>query len=779
MIQVAKKAFKDSSLRRIERPRPGWPTPMTCPHLVCIVLAPEPPAVPWGPASVPMLPQPPPLAAAARTPGRAELPADAAGDPAVGVGSRVPDASLPQDAPARARITALRAPPLAPLLPGRERASSPSQAQAAAEQSSKRQRTMEPGAGGGEGGLPQAPLADVQPGHLAGALPQGPAAANSSGAVAQDAQMPIAAPEDLSAGAGQRALRAPAAEEAQPRSTAAAVRLPAAETHLAQAAKGRKRVRFAEPEPGSPLQALLAEAVPGLPPHEPVATPSSQATAQLPMEAQEGPMVGASPRTLRAPAAVDAQPRSTAAAVRLPAAETDLAQAAKGRKRVRFAEPEPGGLLQAPLAEAEAGRPAGCPLPGPEAGQPSLPAAHVPQPPGGPRMRRPSRWEPLVQPAQAPAVPLVDSRLLTWEGAVEAWDDVLAERAGAAADAGPRSAGAGPAAPQRQAPGGAQHHVPAPPMGMCLLPLQAAEAQQRQAGCEPGLPPRAAGGSSTGVQRLSPLVLGMQAYAPTMPDVLFDVPAPAAPSPPTDLRLPPLQAAGLLQQPGLPVHSMGGASASAQAWSPLPPGVPAPAGYVSPQEPQLQPAHAAGALHRQAGHGPEAQMTSAQQHAAAARSLVMSSPPLLQPLPPGNVSVSPAQSSSQRRRSMRYRMDGPIHEERDDEIHGAHRDKHHLYRTREQGPADSMARGAATRGPLASPGPGTLSLVDLPDISMRVAAAAAADTARPTAGRGFNLAAGCAALRSQAAARGHPSNIGSPAEHAHGPEAGGGARPSG
>ena len=86
-----------------------------------------------------------------------------------------------------------------------------------------------------------------------------------------------------------------------------------------------------------------------------------------------------------------------------------------------------------------------------------------------------------------------------------------------------------------------------------------------------------------------------------------------------------------------------------------------------------------------------------------------------------------------------------------------------------------MACGAAAAGPLASPGPGTLPLADLPNVSMRVAVAAAAGTARPAAGRGFSLAAGCAALRSQAAARGRPSHIEGPAEHAHGPEAGGGA----
>ena len=642
---------------------------MTCPHLVGIVLAPEPPAVPRAPASVPRLPPPPPLAAAARAPARAEPPADAAGDQAVGAGSRAPGAALARDAPARARTTALRAPPLAPLMPGRERAAGPGQAQAAAERSSKRQRIQEREAGsGGEGGLPQAPLAAAQPGRP----PHGPVATAPSLAVAQ---LPTDALGEPALGAGPRALRAPAAEGAQPRSAAAAVRLPAAETDRAQAAKGRKRVRFAEDEPGGPLQAPLAEAVPGRTPHSPVATPSSRAMAQLPMQALEDPALGAGPRALRAPAAEEAQPRSAAAAVRLPAAETDLAQAAKGRKRVRFAEDEPGGPLQAPLAEAEAGRPAGRPPPGPEARQPNQAAAHGPQATGAARAQRPSRWEPLVQLAQAPAVPLVDPRLLTWKGAVEAWDDVLAERAGAAADVGPRSAGAGPAAPRRQAPGGAQHHVPAPPMGTRLSPLQASGSPQQAAMREPGPLPRGAGGSSADAQRLPPFVLGMQSYSPTVPIELPDVPAPPAPSPP---RVPRLQAAQSLQQPGLPVHSAGGAAAGAQAWSPLPPGVPAPAGYSSPRVPRLDPAQAAGVEQRQAGQGPEEQQNSAQHHAAAARSIPMSPPPLLQPLPTGDVGMLPAQSSSQRRRRIRHGMHG-LHGEQHDPLEGAQRDKQDLW----------------------------------------------------------------------------------------------------
>lgn len=89
-----------------------------------------------------------------------------------------------------------------------------------------------------------------------------------------------------------------------------------------------------------------------------------------------------------------------------------------------------------------------------------------------------------------------------------------------------------------------------------------------------------------------------------------------------------------------------------------------------------------------------------------------------------------------------------------------------------------MARGAATAGLLASPGPGFLSLADLADGRARVAAAASADIAMPSAGRGFNLAAGCAALRSQAASQGRPRDTGSPAGRAHGAEARGGARPS-
>ena len=107
--------------------------------------------------------------------------------------------------------------------------------------------------------------------------------------------MPMGASGNPALGADPRALCAPAAEEAEPRSAAAAVRLPAAETDPAQAAMGRpsKRARVPAAEAGGLLQAPLAKAQPERPPHGPVATPSSRAMAQLPMEAQEDPAVGA------------------------------------------------------------------------------------------------------------------------------------------------------------------------------------------------------------------------------------------------------------------------------------------------------------------------------------------------------------------------------------------------------------------------------------------------------------------------------------------------------
>ena len=318
--QVAKKAFKQASMRRIARPRPEWPAPLICTHLVGIVLAPEPTAVPSALASVPRLPRPVALSAAARMRGRAEPPADAPGDQAVGIGSRAPSAALAQVARARATATALREPLLEPLQPGRERAVEPSQAQAAAERANKRQRTEKPEALGGVGGL-QAPRAEAQPGRP----PHGHVATPTSRATAHDAQLPTDAPPDTAGGGDLRPARAAPAQQTEARSTAAAARTPpcsqpAVETDPPQAAMGRpsKRARITADQAGGLLQAPLAEAQPERPPHEPVATPSSRATTQPPMDAQEDSAPSAGPRAPRAQPAQQTEARSKAAAARPP-----------------------------------------------------------------------------------------------------------------------------------------------------------------------------------------------------------------------------------------------------------------------------------------------------------------------------------------------------------------------------------------------------------------------------------------------------------------------------
>ena len=458
-------------MRRTARQRPEWPAPIIRPRLpalVGMVLAPEARVVPRGPPSMPRLPQPSSLTSAARAPGRAEPTADAPEHWAEGAGARAPGAALAQEAAARATATALHEPLLEPLQPGREPAVEPSQAQAAAERINKRQRTQEPGAGGGEGGQPQAPLAEAQP---------------------------------------ERPL------------------------------------------------------------HEPVETPSSRATAQLPMEAQADPVLGAAPRAPRVPAAVE--PRSTAAAVRLPAADTEPAPAALGRpsKQTRVSEAEAGGLLQAPLAEAEeAGHPVGRALHGPGDQAPGQAAPHSPQPAGAAR-------------AQAPAAARPKPRR-QWP----AWAAGLRVRqAGAAPDAGPRGAGAAPAHVQRQALGGAQQHVPPPPMGPRMSPLRAAGSPQQQAG-----------GASAGAQPMSPLLPGMPAPAgrasPGDPCVS-----------PGDPRLQPAQAAGVPQQQqghGPEAQLDPGASPALSTRQTR---------RTRSRDPALQPAQAAGVPQQQVGPGPEAQ----------------------------------------------------------------------------------------------------------------------------------------------------------------------------
>lgn len=84
LLQDAGCAFEDASLRRIGAPRHPWPEPMTCPHLLGIVLAPEAPAPRGAPAAPAWCPQPAPASAAAHTPGRAGPARDAPGDPALG-----------------------------------------------------------------------------------------------------------------------------------------------------------------------------------------------------------------------------------------------------------------------------------------------------------------------------------------------------------------------------------------------------------------------------------------------------------------------------------------------------------------------------------------------------------------------------------------------------------------------------------------------------------------------------------------------------------------------
>ena len=303
-------------MRRIARPRPEWPAPLICPHLVGIVLAPEPTAVPSALASVPR-PRPVALSAAARMRGRAEPPADAPEHLAQGAGARAPGVALAQEAAAHATATALRAPSPEPLQPGRERAAEPSQAQASAERANKRQRTEEPEAGGGVGGL-QAPRAEAQPGRP----PHGPVATPTSRATAHDAQLPPDAPPGAARGGGLRPTRAAPAQQTEARSAAAAARTPpcsqpAPETDPPQAAMGRpsKRARITPDQAGGLLQAPLAEAQPEPPPHGPMAMHSSRATTQPPMDAQGNPALGAGLRAPMGPrlsplqAAGESQPR--------------------------------------------------------------------------------------------------------------------------------------------------------------------------------------------------------------------------------------------------------------------------------------------------------------------------------------------------------------------------------------------------------------------------------------------------------------------------------------
>ena len=72
LLQDAACAFEDASLRRIGALRHPWPEPMTCPHLLGIILAPEAPAPLGGPVAPVWCPRPAPASAAAHAPRPAE-----------------------------------------------------------------------------------------------------------------------------------------------------------------------------------------------------------------------------------------------------------------------------------------------------------------------------------------------------------------------------------------------------------------------------------------------------------------------------------------------------------------------------------------------------------------------------------------------------------------------------------------------------------------------------------------------------------------------------------
>ena len=262
LLQDAGCAFEDASLRRIGALRHPWPEPMTCPHLLGIVLAPEALALPGGPAAPAWCPQPAPASAAAQTPGRAE-PArdDAPGDPALGAFAqrfaanvtRTPGAPLaPAEAEAWARrvVAAMRT---ELLRPGGHTAAESGQTPAgcaAAGRSSVRQHASGPEASGAGGELLQAPVADLESGHReslsvplepggqtaaqAGQTPTGCAAAGRS-------SEPQHASEPEASGAGGDLLQVPMADLESGRAVGGPPHEPASLSH-APAARRSARI---------------------------------------------------------------------------------------------------------------------------------------------------------------------------------------------------------------------------------------------------------------------------------------------------------------------------------------------------------------------------------------------------------------------------------------------------------------------------------------------------------------------------------------------------------
>lgn len=234
LLQDAGCAFEDASLRRIGALQHSWPELMTCPHLLGIVLAPEAPAPPGGPAAPVWCPQDAPASAAAHTPGRAELepvrdnaPEDFEGALAQRIAAnvtRTPSALLaPAEAEAWARrvVAAMRSVLLEPGGQAAAEAGQTHAGMAAAGRSSKRQRASEPEASGAGAELLQAPVADMgseTPASPSVLLRPGGQTADEAGqtpagwATTGPLSKPQRASEPAARGAGGELLQAPVAD---------------------------------------------------------------------------------------------------------------------------------------------------------------------------------------------------------------------------------------------------------------------------------------------------------------------------------------------------------------------------------------------------------------------------------------------------------------------------------------------------------------------------------------------------------------------------------------
>ena len=681
--QDAFRAFKDARTRRMQAPRPYWPEPLTCPHLLGVVLAPKSPAHSAPPGEDPGLA---PAPAAAHT---AKLPKDVPGASVPGAPAHTPGALLVQEG----------VPPPAPG--GQPRNDAPRAPARGACALAPRALLAR------EGVPPLAPCG--QPRKDTTRAPAQSAPTHTPGALlAQEAVPPLApggqppkdAPRAPAPGAPARMPGALLAQEARP--------------PLAPCVQPPKGAPGA-PAPGAPaltLDALLEQE--GVPPRAPGAQLAAGTMGSRFFEAQ--------------------------------------AAAKRPSKRPRVDQPEAGGadgrLLQAPLAGLESGRPAaGLELGRPAVGGPSPEPGDARSTHAAPRGPRPDDAARMRAPA-----PLPDSQHAQPAHAATG----LVRTAGLARDAQTRSAGTAslslegitpklPGVPQPAA-----RAVSAPPevAPLRLPPAQALSELQQQAGqTAPEALLRSAGSAPARAQGFT------FGFAPA----LRLVPEPAAPAPPGDPRMAPVQ------QP----H-------------------PALAEQAAPRAPP-----AARAEERElgeAGVGASAQVASgAAAHGRAHPSSRASSrwdvPPGADAPPPKRLRTEAPPAAGPARAAAGERPAG---------VDRGNANRREPQRPSEQRPAGGMA-GASAAAPLPAglckdasfftglaALRGKLALHSSTSAAGAGAAAAAARSAGPAAGQGFSLGAGCAALRSVAAAQELPGHMGPPVKHAHhGAGAMGGAHPSG